>query len=304
MVHISHLILPIFISLLSVGIGIIGLIISKRRVNYTRSYFLIFGAYGLVVSEVFILLYSVSHIHSWYRFHLHLTRFSDHDFFSQDNPIDTSSILVLALLFTIGVFFMSLLISQISLRLIAKNLLNKSSNELSNTLKLKHNWISRDYRIVVTNENKLDAFTFTLIRIINGKLKAENWIIITSGLIGILNDDEIEMVLAHEFSHTYEHDTRYAHIIYTIATIIFFDPMLKLFKYLINENHEIKADMQAVKLINKPRALANALFLMLKETVNSSRRPISTGIFSSKKALILKRIEILLDFAEENNITM
>ena len=110
------------------------------------------------------------------------------------------------------------------------------------------------------------------------------------------------MVLAHEFSHTSEHDTRYTHLIYTIATIIFFDPMLKLFKFLIHEKHEYKADLQAVKLINKPKTLANALFKMLKGQLNISKRRISTGIVSCKKPLIIKRIEKLLEYAELNKL--
>jgi Zn-dependent protease with chaperone function len=178
----------------------------------------------------------------------------------------------------------------------------KSNHKVSNDLKSKYKWLPNEYQVVVIDDPHLDAFTFTLVRKIGLRLKAENWIIVTYGLLEILNEEELEMVLAHEFSHTYEYDTRYAHLIYTIAAIVFFDPMLRLFKYLINDNHEYQADLHAVKLINRPRTLANALFKMLKEQININKRRISTGIISGKKPLILKRIEKLLEYAEQNNI--
>ncbi|MHA2028841.1 MAG: M48 family metalloprotease [Candidatus Hodarchaeales archaeon] len=300
--HVTQLILPFAIAMTLFIVGIFGLLFFERRVNYSRSIVLILGSYGLVVSEIFIVLYSISHIHSWYKFHFHIPSLGDHDYFSKNNPIDIPSILILSLLFTLTVFFLALILSQISLRLMSQKLLENSNRDASDELKSKHRWLSSDYQVIVTNDEQLDAFTFTILKKLGNRLKAENWIIITSGLTEILNDEEIEMVLAHEFSHTYEHDTRYAHLIYTIATIVFFDPMLRLFKYLIHENHEYNADSQAVKLIKKPRTLASALFKMLKEQIRINKSSISTGIISSKRPLIIKRIKKLLEYAELNNI--
>lgn len=302
MVHVEQLILPIAISGTFFIIGILGLIFFERRVNYSRSVVLILGSYGLVVSEVFIILYSMAHIHSWYKFHFHIPSFGDHEYFAKNNPIHVPSILIFALLFTLTIFFLALLFSQISLRIMSRKLLEKSNSEISDKLKAKYGWLTQDYQVIVTEVNELDAFTFTLIKLEGIRLKAENWIIITSSLIEILTDEEVEMVLAHEFSHTYEHDTRYAHLIYTIATIVFFDPMLKLFKYLIHEKHEYNADLHAVNLIEKPRTLASALFKMLKEQISITKRSISTGIISSKKPLIIRRIEKLLEYAELNKL--
>lgn len=302
MVHISHFYLPIFIALVLFIIGLTGLFVFKRRVNYTRSLFLILGSYGLVISEIFIILYSTSHIHSWYKFHFHLPSISDHDYFSKNNPIDIPSILILSAAFTGTIFLLAVIISQISLRIMSQKLLRNSNREKSIELKNRYDWLSRDYQLIVVNDEKIDAFTFTLLKKRGYKFIAENWIIITSGLLEILNDEETEMVLAHEFSHTSEHDTRYTHLIYTIATIIFFDPMLKLFKLIIHENHEYNADLQAVKMIEKPRTLASALLKMVKEHIKMKKRRISTGIISSKKPLILKRIEKLLEYAELNKL--
>ncbi|MCE7734386.1 MAG: M48 family metalloprotease [Candidatus Heimdallarchaeota archaeon] len=302
MVHIAQLILPFAIAATFLIIGILGLLLFERRVNYSRSIVLMLGSYGLVVSEVFIILYSMAHIHSWYKFHFHIPSIGDHDYFSRSNPIDIPSILILALLFTLTIFFLALIFSQISLRIMSRKLLENSNSETSDGLKANYSWLSKDYQLIVVNDNQLDAFTFTLLRLEGRRLKAENWIIITSGLIEILTEEEIEMVLAHEFSHTFEHDTRYAHLIYTIATIVFFDPMLKLFKYLIHEKHEYNADLHAVNLIEKPRTLASALFKMLKTQINITKRSISTGIISSKKPLIVRRIEKLLDYAELNKL--
>lgn len=300
MAHITQLILPIAISGTFLVIGILGLIFFERRVNYSRSVVLILGSYGLVVSEVFIVIYSMAHIHSWYKFHFHIPSFGDHEYFAQNNPIDIPSILILTLLFTLTIFFLALFFSQISLSIMSSKLRENSSSEVSDKFKAKYSWLSKDYQIVVTKDSQPDAFTFTLLKLEGIRFKAENWIIITSGLIELLTDDEVEMVLAHEFSHTFEHDTRYAHLIYTIATIVFFDPMLKLFKYLIHEKHEYNADSHAVNLIGKPRTLASALFKMLKEQISISKRSISTGIISSKKPLIIRRIEKLLEYAEQN----
>ena len=129
--HVSHLILPITVAVILFAIGILGLLIFERRVNYSRSIVLMLGSYGLVVSEMFIIIYSISHIHSFRKFHFHLPNLSDHDYFSQNNPIHISSILILSLVFTLTVFLLGLIISQISLRSMSRNLQEHSNHEIS-----------------------------------------------------------------------------------------------------------------------------------------------------------------------------
>ncbi len=301
MAHIYDLILPIILSLLIFGIGKIGLLIFKSRLNYSRFITLMLVSYGLMISEIFIIIYSLFHIHSFYKFHLHLSRFNEHDFFSVSNPIDIPSILFLSIIFTFVIFLISFLLSQISLQFLLTKLEKKSNPRLSS--EIKYNWLPNDYNLLVYDNHVQEAFTFTLLRRDKLKIYAENWIILSSEMIDLLDADELEMVVAHEYSHTYENDTRYSHLIYTISSIIFFDPTLKLIKYIMHENHEKSADFHAVELIGKPRALARALYKTI-EPQKRLKSITSTGIVSKNKNLVIRRINNLLDYADQHNINI
>jgi heat shock protein HtpX len=102
-------------------------------------------------------------------------------------------------------------------------------------------------------------------------------ILITSGLITYMNEEEIEAVIAHEFSHirardplilmslaTFEYLTR-VYIIWPIISSLglFFDFLYLFFSFtllfFVAKFLEARADLDAAIITNKPKALASAL---------------------------------------------
>ncbi|MCC6013347.1 MAG: M48 family metalloprotease [Candidatus Verstraetearchaeota archaeon] len=102
-------------------------------------------------------------------------------------------------------------------------------------------------------------------------------VLITSGLIISMNEEEIEAVIAHEFSHikardplilmslaTFEYLTRVYIIWPKIASLgLFFDILYLFFSFtilfFIAKFLEARADLDAAIITNKPKALASAL---------------------------------------------
>ena len=118
-----------------------------------------------------------------------------------------------------------------------------------------------------------------------------------------MNEHELESIMAHEYSHIIYHDTRYSHLIYTLTSFLFFDPMYKMVVRYMNSKHEIDADMNAVKLVQKPKSLASALFKLLDFNFVSQRN-LYPSFKSKNTKLMAKRIELLLNYARVNNYSI
>ena len=215
--------------------------------------------------------------------------------------VDLFSILIV--LMTFSVFSISFVLSQIGLHHISRNIELNSDIEMSSRLRNKYTWLG-NCEILVIDQDQPDAFSFTTLLIKRFNIKIQDWIVISSGLLKLLNDDEIESVLAHEYSHILYQDTRYSHVIFTTTKLIFFDPFLKMLKKYINKKHEFKADMYAAEKIKKPRALAQALAKLLYFSHN--KRSITTmgptAFFDTEKKVIIERINTLLEYADQNNL--
>jgi Zn-dependent protease with chaperone function len=106
-----------------------------------------------------------------------------------------------------------------------------------------------------------DAFTFTLLeRNEAGHLARRDFVLVSRGLLDALTLEEREAVVAHEMSHLRALDGRYLTFFRTLARTMRWDPILAFLADRLTEREEFRADLEAVSLTGRPRALARALF--------------------------------------------
>ncbi|OLS22276.1 MAG: Protease HtpX [Candidatus Heimdallarchaeota archaeon LC_3] len=217
--------------------------------------------------------------------------------------VDLFSILIIFM--TSSILLVSFLLSQVGLHALSQKFEKNSNLEMTSKIKSSYPWLDK-CQLVVFNQDQPDAFSFTLLHVKMFKVIVKDWIVLSSGLLKLLNEDELESVLAHEHSHIIFHDTRYSHVIFTFTKLVFFDPFLKILKKFINNNHEFKADMYAAQMIKKPRSLAQALAKLLyfnhEKALKVSLGP--TAFFDSEKSVIIERINALLNYADQNNLDL
>jgi len=110
-----------------------------------------------------------------------------------------------------------------------------------------------------------DAFTFTLLeRNEQGHLARRDFVLVSRGLLEALTPEEREAVIAHEMSHLRALDGRYLTFFRTLARTMRWDPILAFLADRLTEREEFRADLDAVSLTGRPRALARALFKVVR----------------------------------------
>src|SRR6266581_7969073 len=87
----------------------------------------------------------------------------------------------------------------------------------------------------------------------------ERNILVSSGLIALLERDEIETVVAHELMHLKHHDAELKVFSRVFSRILFFDPFSKFFDPAVHREREYLADETGGRSTGKPAALASAL---------------------------------------------
>lgn len=108
---------------------------------------------------------------------------------------------------------------------------------------------------------RAEAFTFTLLERGGPRgLRRRDVILVADGLLDRLDPVEWEAVIAHEFGHLRELDGRYLTFFRTLARMMRWDPMLAYLADCLTRREEYRADLDAVDLTRRPRALARALY--------------------------------------------
>ncbi len=106
-----------------------------------------------------------------------------------------------------------------------------------------------------------EAFAFTLLeRSGDGRLRRRDVILVSDGLLARLAPEERDAVIAHELGHVTELDGRYLTFIRTFAQMMRWDPVLAFLARSLTDREEFRADLDAVALTRRPRALARALY--------------------------------------------
>ncbi len=87
----------------------------------------------------------------------------------------------------------------------------------------------------------------------------ERTILVSEGLLGLLDRDETETVLAHELMHLKHHDAEFKVFSQVISRVLFFDPFSKFFDPAVHREREYLADEASGRTTGKPAALASSL---------------------------------------------
>ena len=107
----------------------------------------------------------------------------------------------------------------------------------------------------------VEAFSFTLLEWPrSSRRRRRDVILLSDGLIDRLSPTEREAVVAHELGHIRELDGRYLTFFRTLSRLMRWDPVLAYLANRLTEREELRADLDAVELTRRPRALARALF--------------------------------------------
>ena len=128
-------------------------------------------------------------------------------------------------------------------------------------------------------------------------------ILVSRGMVSLLERDEAETVVAHEVMHLKHHDAEFKVFSRVLSRILFFDPFSKFFDPAVHREREYLADEAGGRSTGKPAALASALLKFAesgatpKSTWGLSIHGPSHGIFSRYPPLD-ERIKRLLLLSE------
>ncbi|HEY7587817.1 MAG TPA: M48 family metalloprotease [Thermoplasmata archaeon] len=84
-------------------------------------------------------------------------------------------------------------------------------------------------------------------------------ILVSRGLLTLLEREEAETVIAHELMHLKHHDAEFKVFSTVFSRILFFDPFSKFFDPAVHREREYLADEMSGRSTGKPAALASAL---------------------------------------------
>src|SRR5438876_4501436 len=84
-------------------------------------------------------------------------------------------------------------------------------------------------------------------------------ILVSRGLLELLEKDEIETVIAHELMHLKHHDAEFKVFSRGLSRILFFDPFSKFFDPAVHREREYLADEASGRTTGKPATLGSAL---------------------------------------------
>lgn len=126
--------------------------------------------------------------------------------------------------------------------------------------------------VLVVDDVEANAHTMVLARpsLLSPKLGREV-LVVKRPLVEMLDDDELEAVLAHEFAHIEELDTRFRPYFEILARFYSFDPLLCAMCRYVRRLQEYGSDDRAVEVTGKPNALARALVKVAEHERDADR---------------------------------
>jgi len=106
-------------------------------------------------------------------------------------------------------------------------------------------------RLGITEDLRPNAFTIGW----GGKAM----IVVTLGILKMLDGDELEAVMAHEIAHIKNQDFHFMALISSLRAISFFNPLVYILSPAIRKERELFADNTGTKLLESPEAFGLAL---------------------------------------------
>jgi Zn-dependent protease with chaperone function len=133
---------------------------------------------------------------------------------------------------------------------------------------------------------------------------------ISKGTLELLDDDELEAVLAHEVGHIVEHDSLKKTIVTAYRCAFLFDPLSRLLEAALYREREYSADEFSARTTGKPAFLASALVKIYESSHNCAGIKSSFAISSlirtgewgilSKEPRLATRVKKLLEMTNES----
>lgn len=137
----------------------------------------------------------------------------------------------------------------------------------------------------------------------------EPTILVSRGLLDLLDREELQTTLAHELMHLSHRDAEFKVFSRVFSRILFFDPFSKFFDPAVHREREYLADETAGRTTGKPGALASALLKLAerpapRDTLGLSILGPAKGLFSryppvGERVRRLLRLSDLLRLAGE-----
>ena len=87
----------------------------------------------------------------------------------------------------------------------------------------------------------------------------ERCILLSRGLLALLDHEETDAVVAHELMHLKHHDAEFKVFSSVLSRILFFDPFSKFFDPAVHREREYLADEMGARSIGRPVSMASAL---------------------------------------------
>jgi len=97
-------------------------------------------------------------------------------------------------------------------------------------------------------------------------------ILVSTGLIALLDREEVESVLLHELMHLKNRDAEFKVFSRVFSRVMFFDPFSKFFDPALHREREYLADLMSGRTTGRPASLASAL-LKLSKGIGASKTP-------------------------------
>ncbi len=134
-------------------------------------------------------------------------------------------------------------------------------------------------------------------------------ILVSRGLLQLLDREEVQTALAHELMHLKHHDAEFKVFSTVFSRILFFDPFSKFFDPAVHREREYLADEMSGRSTGRPAALASALLKIAdrapppKSTWGLSIHGKGRGVFSRYPPLKerVHRLLLLSDLLADSN---
>ena len=277
------------------AVGLAGWVAARRSASQSRCAALTLFGHGALSTSGALLAMTVVHFHNLLPLmvHAHPVSQAIADVFECDLEIGCGAVTVGIL--TAVILAASFAVTQASARLLLRRC--RAAEDPAATAGLGCRLgATPGIRLLVVRDPAPDAFSFALLRGDRRRVaRAESVVVVTRGLVDLLESDELEAAVRHELAHVSARDDRYIPFFRTLSSLLFFDPVLRVLRGSIARHHEFAADRDAVRAGVRPRALARALLKVYLTGRGSSSR---AGLFGSSRPELLARIEALLAMAE------
>jgi Zn-dependent protease with chaperone function len=172
------------------------------------------------------------------------------------------------------------LINQWTVRRLVRRYRRLADEDLTRALKrrvdveaLADEFDTGEIEVLVVDDTEANAHSMALARpsLFSPKLGKEV-LVIKRPLVDVLEDDELEAVLAHEFAHIEELDARFRPYFEVLAQVYSFDPVVRVTRRYMRRLQEYGADDRAVEVTGNPAALGRALVKVAEYEEDAGRR--------------------------------